>query len=490
MLLLPWAVLVGFALHAGPYGLTEEGSKALLLAWSIADQVPSSAITLGAPDIRLFFFLPLAVVWSGQVIAAKWLTLLVMAAAGALLYSWRARDDQGEAALLATGLLLIAPLTVDRIDSLSAAPFLLAICGIASWLNGRLTKERGTLGGWFFAQLFLCGAAVSLHPAGLAYPAALLIYWLAEPKERRDRQIALLGIPLIVALALIVRGGWSGVAFGQNPLPAAAAVFNASRLDVPASVAAWLYGFALIAVTAVVAVHERRRLMSDVTGGTLILGVLFGIVSADKTWALLMFALLLYGGLPWLLRACAPLKGRGLLAQRGWLWLLLVAICTVFMRTNRADYELGRLNLLSAEDDLIRELAVGISSLKSVAPASAMPSTATPPSAAPPSAAPASAAPPGATPASSGAAPILVASPWPARTSIACQCAALPLPPAAKDPESQLAMMRGVSYVILADSLDSRPLANNFSQLGARVEVVSKQPGGVILRLQPPRDRL
>lgn len=464
-LLLPWAALVGFALHPGPYGLTEEGSKALLLAWSIADQVPSSAITLGAPDIRLIFFLPLAVVWSGQVIAAKWLTLMAMAAAGALLYSWRAREDQGEAALLATGLLLIAPLTVDCIDSLSAAPFLLAICGTASWLNGRLTNERGTLGGWFFAQLFLCAAAVSLHPAGLAYPAALLIYWLAEPKERRDRQIALMGIPLIVGLTLIVRGGWGGMAFGQNPLPAAASVFNASRLDVPVSVAAWLYGFALIAVTAVVAVHERRRLMSDLTGATLTLSTLFGVVSADKTWALLLFALLLYGGFPWLLRACAPLKGRGLLVQRGWLWLLLVVICTVFMRTNRADYELGRLDLLSAEDDLIRELAVGMSSLKSSGTPSA--------------------------PSASGdAAPILVASPWPARTSIACKCGALPLPPAAKDPESQLAMMRGVSYVILADSLDSRPLANNFSQLGARVEVISKQPGGVILRLQPRRDGL
>jgi hypothetical protein len=129
---------------------------------------------------------------------------------------------------------------------------------------------------------------------------------------------------------------------------------------------------------------------------------------------------------------------------------------------------------------LIRELAVGINSLTSVAPTGVMPSTAAPPSATSPSTAPAS----------GDAAPILVASPWPARTSIACRCAALPLPPAAKDPESQLALMRGVSYVILADSLDSRPLANNFSRLGARVEVVSKQPGGVILRLQPPRDRL
>ncbi len=466
-MLVPWVVLVGFALHAGPYGLTEEGSKALLLAWSIADQVPSTAITLGAPDIRLIFFLPLALVWSGQVIAAKWLTLLMMAGAGALLYSWRARDDQAEAALLATGLLLIAPLTVDRIDSLSTAPFLLALCGVAAWLNGRLSREAGTLGGWFFAQLFLCGAAVSLHPAGLGYPVALILYWLAEPKQRRDRQIALSGIPLIVALALLIRAGWGGLAFGQNPLPAAAAVFSGSRPDMPVSVAAWLGGFALVAMTAAVAVHERKRLMADLTGATLSLSVLIGVVAADKSWALLLLALLLYGGFPWLLRACEPLKGKGLMLQRGWLWLLLVVICTAFMRTNRSDFELRRLNLLSAEDDLIRELALGMDTIKRAATAPGEPAVA-----------------PG------NAAPLLVASPWPARTSIACKCAALPLPPAAKDPESQLAMMRGVSYVILSDSLESRPLANNFSQLSGRVEVVSKEPGGVILRLEPARGGL
>ncbi len=38
------------------------------------------------------------------------LTLLVMAGAGIGLYRWRSRGDQKEAALLATGLLLIAPI--------------------------------------------------------------------------------------------------------------------------------------------------------------------------------------------------------------------------------------------------------------------------------------------------------------------------------------------------------------------------------------------
>src|ERR1700690_1078168 len=135
LVLLPWAALVGIALRTDAYGLTEEGAKALLLAWSIGDAVASAAFTLGAPDIRVILFLPLGFLWPGQVVAAKVLTLLAMAGAGIALYRWRARDDQAEAALLATGLLLIAPLTVDAINSLSAAPFLLAIAAAATSLN-------------------------------------------------------------------------------------------------------------------------------------------------------------------------------------------------------------------------------------------------------------------------------------------------------------------------------------------------------------------
>ena len=71
LLLLPWGVLVAITLHTDPYGLTEEGAKALLLAWSIGDAVASAAFTLGAPDIRVILFLPLGFLWPGQVIAAK-----------------------------------------------------------------------------------------------------------------------------------------------------------------------------------------------------------------------------------------------------------------------------------------------------------------------------------------------------------------------------------------------------------------------------------
>ena len=456
LLLLPWAALTGFALRTDAYGLTEEGSKAILLAWSIGDQVASAVFTLGAPDIRVIFFLPLGFLWPGQIVAAKLMTLAVMAAAGVALYSWRARDDQAEAALLASGLLLIAPLTIGGIDALSAGPYLLLIFAMADWVNRRLTRERGTMGGWFFAQLLLCGAAVSLHPAGVAYPMVLVRSWLAIPHDRRDRQVALLGIPSTVLFVLVMRLGWNGLAWAQSPLTAAA-VFGGSRPPDTWSGADWFGGIALIGLTLTVAVHERRRLLADLTGGSLLLGTLFGLAAADRTWGLLLLALLLYGGFPWLLRACAPLVSRGVMLQRGWLWVLLLMLCTLFMRANQGDFEAGRRHFLSAEDGLISAFTEEVGRASDAAPTG------------------------------DHAAPLLVASPWPARTSIACQCAALPLPPAAQDPDSQLAMMRGVSYVILSDTLESRALAANFSQLGSRAEVLAKQPGGVILRLLPPR---
>ena len=456
MLLLPWAILVGLTLRTGPYGLTEEGAKALLVAWSVGDAVASAAFTLGAPDIRAIFFLPLGFVLPGQVIAARLLTLLIMAGAGVALYRWRRRDDQAEAALLATGLLLIAPLTIDSINLLSAGPFLLAIFAAAAWLNRMLLGERATFGGSFFAQLLACAAAVSLHPAGIAYPAVLFFTWWRHPPDQRHRRHFLAGIPLVVLLVLTMRLGWSGMIWGQNPLPAAAAVFLGSRAEGQLSNVEWLVGLALIALTAAVALHESRRLLADPTGGALLLGVLCGAVAADRTWGMLMLALLLYGGLPWLLRSCAPLAGRGLLIERGWLWLLLLLICTAFMRRDRSDYEAVHRQLLSPEDQLISDFAEGLSGIRS------------------------------GTGAGQPAAPILVASSWPARTSIACRCDGLPLPPAAKDPDSQLAMMRGVSYVILAGNMDNLALARNFAQLGPRIEVLSRQPGGVILHFRSP----
>jgi len=311
------------------------------------------------------------------------------------------------------------------------------------------------LGGSFFAQLVLCGAAVSLHPAGLAYPAALWLTWWAKPPDQRHRAYFLLGVPLVVLLVISMRLGWPGTTWGQNPLSAAAAVVFGSRTENALSSEDWFIGGIVLALTVAVALHERRHLLADLTGSTLLLSVPFGAVAADRTWGLLVLSLLLYSGVPWLLRACAPLAGRGLLIQRGWLWVLLLLISTAFMHVHKSDYEAGRDGRLSVQDELIHSFAEGVSGLQTAEQAGGKPAT-----------------------------PILVASSWPARTSIACKCGGLPLPPVAKDPEVQLAMMRGVSYLILGDSRDNRALANNFAQLGPRVEVLSRQPGGVILHFK------
>ena len=61
----------------------------------------------------------------------------------------------------------------------------------------------------------------------------------------------------------------------------------------------------------------------------------------------------------------------------------------------------------------------------------------------------------------------------------------MPLPPAAADAPAQMAMLKGVSHLLLAPS-DQRNLGlvANLSQLGTQVETLSLQPGGVLLQVR------
>ena len=69
---------------------------------------------------------------------------------------------------------------------------------------------------------------------------------------------------------------------------------------------------------------------------------------------------------------------------------------------------------------------------------------------------------------------------------LACRCDALPLPPAANDSESLLAMLRGVNYLIF-DPRDpgNSSLARNLATMEAgKVETVALQKGGVIVEIK------
>ena len=97
-----WFGLVSFT----PYGLDEGAVMALLLNWSVVDQVVNPVTTYGGPDFRALLFIPLGLYWSGSMIAAKVFTLLVCFGSAMLLYHWaknRAIQHRDEVALIATG---------------------------------------------------------------------------------------------------------------------------------------------------------------------------------------------------------------------------------------------------------------------------------------------------------------------------------------------------------------------------------------------------
>src|SRR5487761_2499176 len=151
--LLAWGVIALFLLRQGPYALDEGAAKALLLDWSIGDQVANSVVTLGTPDMRALLWLPLGFLWPGQVFAAKVVTVLIMAMTAAALFLWRRRQGTEEEALLTTGLLLIAPLTLQQIDSLSPGVVLLAAFMAGALLDRAYRDTPRTFAGLFFAQM-------------------------------------------------------------------------------------------------------------------------------------------------------------------------------------------------------------------------------------------------------------------------------------------------------------------------------------------------
>jgi len=105
--LLIWAALCFMLLHKTSYGIDEGAAQALLLVWSIADNVVSPIVTLGFPDFRALFLAPVGFLWTGDVLPAKVTTILVTATAAWALHTWRIHKGESESALLATGLLMI-----------------------------------------------------------------------------------------------------------------------------------------------------------------------------------------------------------------------------------------------------------------------------------------------------------------------------------------------------------------------------------------------
>lgn len=462
--LLLWSIITVLLLRHDVYGLDELAARALLLSWSISDQVASSVTTFGMPDLRILPFLPLGFLWTGSVFAAKVLTVFLLAVSCWLLFDWKSRTSGSESALLASGLLLISPLAMAQIDSIAPGVYLLACFALGYWLDVQYRNNPRPFNGWFFAQIILCAFSVSLHPAGLAYPLALLWSWRSVPANQQHQRFLLAGIIFVVSFFLIpkylfsVRVVWNDLIWLHNPLKSLSTIFSGSSLDDADPILQWLPGGLVLGLALVVFLFDFRKLWQDLTGRMLLIGSLIGAFVGDQAWALIVLCLVLYFGIPLLLRAYQAPREGGFMKQRG-LALLVVFLCSIFfMRADKAYYEVGNAGTLTAQDELIKTLALAAEGERQAAEADESGKTYH---------------------------RFRVASEWPARTMLACKCDTFLLPPVEKDPQTQLAKLRGISFLLFDPKRTANiDLTHNFALLGGEVETVSLQPGGVLLHVK------
>ncbi|MGA7750074.1 MAG: hypothetical protein WCA63_07985 [Gallionella sp.] len=462
--LLLWGALSYMLLNKTPYGIDEGAARALLLVWSVADDVVSPIVTLGLPDFRTIFFVPVGYLWSGNVVAAKIFTLLVMSCAVWGIHRWRQHSGNSESALLASGLLLISPLLIDQIDTISVAPYLLVIFALGAWSDQIYRESPQAFGGMYFFQILLCLMSVTLHPAGLAYPLALLWGWYRNPADAKHKIYFFSGIVFVVFFALLLTLGWNHTEWFSNPVISLSGLFSGSSSAEDAGIFRWVSGIGMIVILLLVIWKQAGNLWADFLGRTLLIALIIGIPAGDKTWSIIVLAICLYWGLPLLLPTRTDSSG-GFWGQRGIAMTLLFILSTTFMMADKTNYQMMIAGYLSPRDSLIKTLAEDRGNFLSDAPGQNPPAKK----------------------------PVRVASQWPGLTMLACRCDALPLPPSAKDSEGLLAMLRGVNYLIF-DPRDpnNTSLARNLATMEAgKTETVALQKGGVIVEIKnaPPAQK-
>ncbi len=479
-ILVLWGLGVVALLDRTPYGLDEATARALLVLWSASDHVAAPVVTLSVPDFRALFLLPAGILFSGSLIAAKLATLLYLVAAVLLLFLRRRAQGDTEAPLLASGLLLLSPVAIDAIDHVAVGPYLLVTFLAGAWADESYRTHRLRFGGFFFAQLLFSIAAITLHPAGLAYPLVLLWSWLRnpppEPQARgvipgRERTHVLLGLLVAMLLGIALAWGWPLQHWFGNPVHAlGAGGFAFPRENLSMGATPWLLGALVATALAVVVVGMRRWLRDDRFAATLVLATAIGLTTGDSTFTLFAFVLILYWGFPRLLRVHvghAQSPAGGFASQRGMAFAALLVLSTAFLVIDRGHYSNERLGLqtLSPHDQLISALSDAVQAEQAKRESERRPGIMTE--------------------ADRARASVKVASQWPGRTMIACGCSTLPLPPASRDLRSFAANLHGLDFVIFDPRTpQNRPLAQDFAMLGgANSTTVALQEGGVVLRL-------
>lgn len=452
-----WAILSFMLLHKTSYGIDEAAARSILLIWSVADAVVSPIVTMGIPDFRAIFLAPIGLLWTGSLVAAKVATILVMALAIWTVHAWRLRNGNEESALIASGLLLISPLALSQIDTISVAAYLLLTFGLAVWSDQIYRESPKAFGGMYFSQMFLCMVSVSLHPIGFAYPLALLWAWYKNPVDKKQQTYFFTGIATAITMALLLTSGWLDTNWFANPIRGLSSLTSPGEQNGELGALRWIGGITMLLILSLVIWKQARDLWEDLLGKTLLLASIIGLLTGDEIFGFVALATCLYWGLPLLLiKPSSPESG--FWSQRGIVLGLTFILSTTFMLFDKSHYLALEINELSPRDTLIKTLAEDSGLFANNSPALG-PSTSQ---------------------------PIRVASQWPGLTMLACRCDALPLPPEVKDGEALFTMLKGINYMIFDPrDIANHSLAYNLASLNSeKVETVSLQQGGVIVQIK------
>lgn len=436
------AVLLFKLLRFDAYGIDEAAAQALLVSWSAIEHIANPIVILGAPDFRALLFAPVGLYWPGSIVAVKVFTAAIAFFGVLFLYHWSQRTNGTEAALIASSLLLIAPATFSQINSLGAGPYLLLLFGNGFFLYNKHIQSGRIINGWFFLQLLNIAIASSIHPAGLAYPAALAWCWQDKTENKRGQRQMWIGIGLTVAIVLALRYGWYGMDWLRNPIASIATAIFGPQSESIESLGWGLFPAALLAL---VLLFDWRNLSGDLLKRTLLMATIIGLAAADSAWAYIAVTVILYRGIPLLIVANDRIGKNSVAARRGIVFVTILIVATTFMINNRIlrlNIEIG---LLSSQDDVIRTLATELEGSKE---------------------------------------PVNTSSQWPARTMLATKHPAFPLPPASKDSEMMMRNIKEIRYIVLDPfDEDNKALAANFAQMSGVLKTLSIERRAVLIQV-------
>jgi hypothetical protein len=433
--------------HYNRFGIDEGAAHGLLLDWTIGSEKISAVATFGFPDLRALLFAPLNFNWVGDLTAAKVLTMYLTFATALMLYRWAEKTLDDETALFATGLWLVAPLTIAQTDSIGTGNYL-AFCAIASyWLDQYLRASTRTISGYYFIIVMVMALAVSMHPAGLGMALAMAWSWWRHGGGNARRRYAMIGgLGVFISFVLFSRMGWPEVETFQ-PMRALAGILIGDLSyfkSLPIGFA--LVSAVLLLLSAIAAVKRSR----DVFSMMLITGLVVGLIAPDHGWAQLALLLILYEGIKALITLNSRVNVTSVMARRGLVAVAVFALSFLFMIGDKEHFLLKEHHRLQPTDQVISDLARLTSATSK---------------------------------------PIYVASQWPARTMLATRRDAFPiLRPVKDDPEAYLKRMQGITYMVF-DQYDNRNklLRRVVAELSDRIQTIAILKGGVILQLPPSK---